>query len=58
MQLVFDTLSCFKFKPDDVDGIIDLIPVTKKMKLIQIKIQLLESKKDYVEAFMLHINHD
>ena len=52
---MIDTLKAIPFKPEHIDEIIKLIQETG-LPLVHVKIQLYENKKDYVEAFMQHLN--
>ena len=54
-QLIIATLKATTFKPDHIDEMIKLIQETN-LPLVNVKIQLYENKKDYVEAFMQHLN--
>ena len=59
-KLVIETLRAIPIKVEHIDELIDLVPgaSSNQLKLVLVKIQLFESKKDYVEAFMLHINSE
>ena len=54
-QLVIDTLKATTFKPHHIDEIIKLIHQTNQ-PLVNVKMQLYENKKDYVEAFNQQLN--
>ena len=56
-QLIIDCLKAVTLEPQHIDEIIELIGPSQ-VNLTRVKIQLFESKSDFVEAFMLHLNND
>ena len=52
-------LRAVEIQSSHIDEIIGLIqPHSHSSGLTRVKIQLFESKHDYVEAFMLHLNNE
>ena len=58
-QMLIDVLQAVEIQPAHIDEVIEMIQTTaQQTSLARVKVQLLESKHDYVQALLLYMNNE
>ena len=57
-QMLIDVLQAVEIQPTHIDEVIDMIQPAQQANLARVKVQLLESKHDYVQALLLYMNNE